>query len=80
MHSPIRPVTCVILTAILVAALLPLPGAWTVILLTPLVIVALAPSLRIVGIHHDQAIGHVQQVALGAAAGPRAPPAHLLHR
>jgi hypothetical protein len=65
------------LAVVLLCALLPLPGAWFIVVVAPLLVWALGPDLPLIGVATDRAIGRVQPLACRASAGPRAPPAHL---
>ena len=72
-----RPLTRVWLAAVILVALLPLPGAWSIVAVTPLLVWALGLDLSLIGVAIDTPVDAVQPLAYRASAGPRAPPAHL---
>jgi len=74
MHGPSAPIRSAFVVAVLLLALLPLPGAqslWTSVLVG---VWAIPPCCFVVAVVTRHVIGIVQPLAHGLAAGSRAPP------
>jgi hypothetical protein len=70
-----RAPACLYLAAVLLAGLLPLPGAWSVVALAPVMVWLLAPARPLIGLVVDHPLGRVQPRAFRSSTAPRAPPA-----
>lgn len=74
MPSLPRPRASIVLIAVLLASVLPLPGIWPLVAAAVLMVWALATELVLVAVVTDRPVGVVQPESRLSISSPRGPP------